>query len=184
MVRLLQYNVLQPHIYFSLRPVVPALVADSGVHQFWLGTRFHEFQVAETIVYFNVVFVIEFLHVLIHPCPTATNQFDCCKTCLPLDKDIPHLIRPPGVEREKLDTIRLGRKSKTSKPTTSQRHNHQGPEESSRVRTSNLFWFFAVVLTNEHKLLSFPYQWVWLRMVPNVCLSQVERITSQHGIIW
>ena len=96
MVRLLQYNLLQPHLYFSLRPVVPALVADSGVHQFWLGTRFHEFQVAETIVYFNVVFVIEFLHVLIHPCPTATNQFDCCKTCLP-DKDIPHLIRPQAL---------------------------------------------------------------------------------------
>ena len=55
---------IQPHSYFSLRPVVPALVADSGVHQFWLGTRFYEFQVAETIVYFNV-FVIEFLHVLI-----------------------------------------------------------------------------------------------------------------------
>lgn len=51
-----------------------------------------------------------------------------------LIKTSPTVFGPkPGVEREKLDTIRLGRKSKASKPTTSQRHNHQGPEESSRV---------------------------------------------------
>ena len=97
MVRLLQYNVLQPHIYFSLRPVVPALVADSGVHQFWLGTRFHEFQVAETIVYFNVVFVIEFLHVLIHPCPTATNQLIVAKHVCRLIKTSPTLFGPQAL---------------------------------------------------------------------------------------